>query len=297
MLYSMTGYGKSENKNEELSITVEVKTLNSKEINLNIKMPHYLKSNEWEIRNIIQQNLQRGKIDVYIDIQLPEHLSIKKYNADSIKTYYIYLKQLVKELNIDDTQPYIHAILFKDAANMANTETLNENEIINENNKQLLLKTINHACEMVNQFRMNEGEKLEQDILNHIQLLDALRLKIKEIEPLRTIKIKEKIINHLKEYTETSKINYERLEQEIVYYLEKLDINEELIRLNSHLNYFRETCKDGYGKGRKLIFITQEIGREINTIGSKANDEQIQKLVVEMKDILEKIKEQLNNIL
>lgn len=297
MLYSMTGYGKSENKNEQISVTAEIKSLNSKELNINIKAPYWLKSIELEIRHILQQKLHRGKIDLFISIELSEELVLTQYDLISIKKYFTQLKNILKELDIDASHPYIIINLFREALNKSNTEPFIDNQMLSEQNKILLLNTIGDACDMLNNFRKIEGEKLESDILYQTQLLEQLTLKIKQIEPLRTQRIKEKILTTLKENLDESKINSERFEQEIIYYLEKLDINEELIRLNSHLSYFRETCKDGYNKGKKLSFIVQEMGREINTIGSKANDEQIQKLVVEMKDTLEKIKEQLNNIL
>ena len=293
----MTGYGKAQNKNQQLTITIEIKSLNSKTLDINLKMPTWLKTHELDIRQFIQDNLHRGKIDIYIATELSEGLVLKHFHSNTIKNYYLQLQQLLQELNIDNSNPYIIATLFREALNTPDAYESNEDELNTEENKQLLFLTLEQCCQQVNQFRQQEGSKLEKDILYQIQLLEEYQKQIQKIEPERKAKIREKILSNLKNYLDESKINNERFEQEIIYYLEKLDINEELVRLSSHLGYFKSICNEGYNKGKKLSFVTQEIGREINTIGSKANDDSIQKIVVEMKDVLEKIKEQLNNIL
>lgn len=297
MLYSMTGYGKAQNKNQQLTITIEIKSLNSKTLDINLKMPTWLKTYELDVRQFIQDNLYRGKIDIYIVTELSEGLVLKHFHSNTIKNYYLQLQQLLQELNIDNSNPYITATLFREALNTPDAYESNEDELNTEENKQLLFLTLEQSCQQVNQFRQQEGSKLEKDILYQIQLLEEYQKQIQKIEPERKIKMREKILSNLKNYLNESKINNERFEQEMIYYLEKLDINEELVRLSSHLEYFKSICNEGYNKGKKLSFVTQEIGREINTIGSKANDDSIQKIVVEMKDVLEKIKEQLNNIL
>lgn len=293
----MTGYGKAQNKNQQLTITIEIKSLNSKTLDINLKMPAWLKTYELDVRQFIQDNLHRGKIDIYIATELSEGLVLKHFHSNTIKNYYLQLQQLLQELNIDNSNPYITATLFREALNTPDAYESNEDELNTEENKQLLFLTLEQSCQQVNQFRQQEGSKLEKDILYQIQLLEEYQKQIQKIEPERKTKIREKILSNLKNYLNESKINNERFEQEMIYYLEKLDINEELVRLSSHLEYFKSICNDGYNKGKKLSFVTQEIGREINTIGSKANDDSIQKIVVEMKDVLEKIKEQLNNIL
>jgi len=293
----MTGYGKAQNKNQQLTITIEIKSLNSKTLDINLKMPTWLKTHELDIRQFIQDNLHRGKIDIYIATELSEGLVLKHFHSNTIKNYYLQLQQLLQELNIDNSNPYIIATLFREALNTPDAYETNEDELNTEENKQLLFLTLEQSCQQVNQFRQQEGSKLEKDILYQIQLLEEYQKQIQKIEPERKTKIREKILSNLKNYLDESKINNERFEQEMIYYLEKLDINEELVRLSSHLEYFKSICNEGYNKGKKLSFVTQEIGREINTIGSKANDDSIQKIVVEMKDVLEKIKEQLNNIL
>lgn len=297
MLYSMTGYGKVENQNKDIRVIIEIKSLNNKGFDLTIKMPSWLKSTEIDIRRIIDEQLQRGKVDLYINTEILSNVSLKQYNLDIIKNNFYQLKQLLQFLNINENNEYVLTTLLKEAINSPDAYSIAEDEVLKEDNLHLIFHTIIQCCEQVNNFRKIEGEKLEKDILHQIQLLNQLKSKIKELEPIRKEKIKNKILTSLKNYLDESKINTERFEQELIYYLEKLDINEELIRLESHIEYFTTTCKDGYNKGKKLSFITQEMGREINTIGSKANDENVQKLVVEMKDILEKIKEQLNNIL
>ena len=293
----MTGYGKAQNKNQQLTITIEIKSLNSKTLDINLKMPVCLKSYELDVRQFIQDNLHRGKIDINIATELSEGLVLKHFHSNTIKNYYLQLQQLLQELNIDNSNPYMAATLFREALNTPDAYESNEDELNTEENKQLLFLTLEQSCQQVNQFRQQEGSKLEKDILYQIQLLEEYQKQIQKIEPERKTKIREKILSNLKNYLDESKINNERFEQEMIYYLEKLDINEELVRLSSHLEYFKSICNEGYNKGKKLSFVTQEIGREINTIGSKANDDSIQKIVVEMKDVLEKIKEQLNNIL
>jgi len=293
----MTGYGKAQNKNQQLTITIEIKSLNSKTLDINLKMPVCLKSYELDVRQFIQDNLHRGKIDINIATELSEGLVLKHFHSNTIKNYYLQLQQLLQELNIDNSNPYMAATLFREALNTPDAYESNEDELNTEENKQLLFLTLEQSCQQVNQFRQQEGSKLEKDILYQIQLLEEYQKQIQKIEPERKTKIREKILSNLKNYLNESKINNERFEQEMIYYLEKLDINEELVRLSSHLEYFKSICNEGYNKGKKLSFVTQEIGREINTIGSKANDDSIQKIVVEMKDVLEKIKEQLNNIL
>lgn len=298
MLYSMTGYGRDEQKNNLFKIIVEIKSLNSKAFDMNIKMPAYLKSFEMPVRNIANEKLQRGKIDLFINIDWSEDILNQLYDVDEIKKYFLQLKTVAGNLTDQNTSnPYLEATLFKEAFNQVQNQNKYEKQVLTEENTKLIFETISNAIQSLNHFRKTEGEKLEADILNQIGLLESVAKKIKELESLRTRKIKDKILNTLTKNFDESKINKDRLEQEIIYYLEKLDINEELVRLSSHIQYFREVCKNGYNMGRKLSFIAQEMGREINTIGSKANDEHIQKLVVEMKDLLEKTKEQLNNIL
>lgn len=296
MLYSMTGYGKIEQKNEQIKITTEIKTLNSKGLDINFKLPYYLRDIDLEIRNIIQEKLERGKIDVFLNIEFDEEALFQLYDINEFKKFYLQLKNLSENV-INNISPYLEATFFREALNQISNQKNLEENLMNNENKQLIINSIRECCDLVNLFRKKEGEKLEQDILNQIQIISQLKSQIQSMEPNRKIKIKEKILSNLKENFDLSKINNDRLEQELIYYIEKIDINEELIRLNSHLNYFNEILMNGYGMGKKLGFIAQEIGREINTIGSKANDENIQKLVVEMKDALEKIKEQLNNIL
>ncbi|MCX7728960.1 MAG: YicC family protein [Bacteroidia bacterium] len=298
MIYSMTGYGKWEEKNEEIKTTIEIKSLNSKGLDISLKAPSALRTLDMEIRNYIQNQLQRGKVDVFITIEYTDESKMNLYDAEELKLYYHYLKNIADVLHFSDkNNPYIEANLFREAMNIYNQQHKNEDDWLNEENKQLIMRCIEKSCELVNDFRKKEGKKLEEDIIANIKYIEEEKSRVASREPERKLKIKEKILTALKENLDVSKINTERLEQEMIYYIEKIDINEELVRLNSHIQYFYDIIQNGYGMGRKLSFVAQEIGREINTIGSKANDDYIQKHVVEMKDALEKIKEQLNNVL
>ena len=295
----MTGYGKVQNTNTQLSITCEIRTLNSKQLDINLKAPHWLKALELDIRNILSDQLQRGKIDASIDITITpnETTTLQLYNAERIKQQYLQLKQLIQHLNISPSNAYLETALFREALNTSKTPESIEYELLTPENKKLILTTVEQCCLPIHEFRKQEGNKLEKDILHQITIIQKLHTQIAQLELQRKTKIREKILTCLKEYLDESKINMERFEMELIFYLEKLDINEELVRLSNHLEYFKKICQNGYNKGRKLLFLTQEIGREINTIGSKANDDAIQRFVVEMKETLEKIKEQLNNIL
>lgn len=297
MLYSMTGYGKAQNTNDQLTITTEIRTLNSKQLDINLKAPTWLKALELDIRNILSEQLQRGKIDAHIDITFNKEITLQLYNTELIKQHYLQLQQLIQHLNIPPSNPYIDATLLREALNTSKPLENKEYEFLTAENKELIRTTVEQCCHHINEFRKQEGTELEKDILHQLNIIQELKTQIAQIEPQRKTKIREKILTHLKEYLDESKINTERFEMELIFYLEKLDINEELVRLSNHLEYFKTICQNGYNMGKKLHFIAQEIGREINTIGSKANDDTLQRLVVEMKENLEKIKEQLNNIL
>ncbi len=297
MLYSMTGYGKVLSSNNQINLSVEIRSLNSKSAEIALKCPNWLKYLELDIKNYLQEKLMRGKIDVYLTIEWKEDIVLNQINVTNFKGYYHQYKHLLNELNINTENPYIIATIFREALNLQEKQMDAEELLLSEENKKIIFNALEECCNKLIDFRKTEGNKLEQDILEQLKYIEKLRNEIILKEPLRKQKMRDKILTSLKENFDESKINKERLEQEMIYYLEKIDINEELVRLQSHIDYFKSICKNGIGMGRKLSFLAQEIGREINTIGSKANDEEIQKLVVEMKDALEKIKEQLNNIL
>ncbi|GIV26593.1 MAG: hypothetical protein KatS3mg027_0407 [Bacteroidia bacterium] len=297
MLYSMTGYGKVLASNNQMNLNIEIKSLNSKGVDISLKCPIWLKALELDIRNYLQEKLIRGKIDVYFTIEWKDEIILNQINTHSLKKHYEQFKKVLDELNLDAENPYIIATIFREALNLQEKQMDIDDILLNEENKKLIFDTLETCCNKLIDFRKIEGNKLERDILDQIKLIENLKNEIAAKEPIRKQKVRNKILTTLKENFDESKIDRERFEQEMIYYIEKLDINEELVRLQSHIDYFRTICNNGIGMGRKLSFLTQEIGREINTIGSKANDEGIQKLVVEMKDALEKIKEQMNNIL
>lgn len=297
MLYSMTGYGKVSTSNNEINLSIEIKSLNSKSTEISLKSPIWLKSLELDIKNYLQEKLMRGKIDVYLTIEWKEDIVLNQMNTINFKKYYDQYKHLLNELNINTENPYIIATIFREVLNLQDKQMDTEELFLSEENKKLIFKALEECCHQLIDYRKTEGNKLEQDILEQLKYIEKLRDEVILRDPIRKQKIRDKILTSLKENFDESKIDKERFEQEMIYYLEKIDINEELVRLKSHIDYFKLICNDGVAMGKKLTFLSQEIGREINTIGSKANDEEIQKLVVEMKDALEKIKEQLNNIL
>ena len=289
MLQSMTGYGKAEINIKNTNFTIEVKSLNSKNIDTNIKMSSIYRDKEIELRSLISEKLQRGKIELSIWREKSGSSTINVLNKKLINDYFKQIKEISKglKLNINEILP---AILKMPDVVEKGEESSNKNEW-NE-----ILKGINIAIANLLKFRLNEGKKLEEDIKLRINKLADLLNKITPFAEERIRKVKKNLSEKLLEI-DSKNIDKNRFEQELIYYLEKQDITEEQVRLNTHLNYFKETMELDTKNGKKLGFISQEIGREINTIGSKSSDVDIQKIVVQMKDELEKIKEQLLNIL
>ncbi len=284
MLHSMTGFGKSSITSEIGDTLIEIKSLNSKTFDLNLNTHVFYKSIENEIRSLISSKLQRGKVELKLSLSSDEPTSY--LNKNIIENYVKDLKSVVK---LDDTE------LLKIAVKLPEAFTKHSLEISETQKKNILLQ-IENACLELIKFRIQEGSALESDLLHQISCIEKHLSEICNLSPKRKEEIKEKLINNLNELD--IEINNDRFEQELIYYLEKLDINEEIVRLENHLNFFKASIKsEDIAKGKKLNFISQEIGREINTIGSKANHSLIQKHVVEMKDSLEKIKEQLLNVL
>ena len=284
MLHSMTGFGKSSITSEIGDTLIEIKSLNSKTFDLNLNTHVFYKSIENEIRSLISSKLRRGKVELKLSLSSDEPTSY--LNKNIIENYVKDLKSVVK---LDDTE------LLKIAVKLPEAFTKHSLEISETQKKNILLQ-IENACLELIKFRIQEGSALESDLLHQISCIENQLSEICNLSPKRKEEIKEKLSNNLNElYIE---INNDRFEQELIYYLEKLDINEEIVRLENHLKFFKASIKsEDISKGKKLNFISQEIGREINTIGSKANHSLIQKHVVEMKDSLEKIKEQLLNVL
>ena len=283
----MTGFGKAVSQLTGKKITIEVKSLNSKQLDMNLRMPQLYREKESNIRDLLAKNCNRGKIDfnLYSEITGPE--LAPRLNTILLSDYIDQMKEL---MGSRDIQGDVLAAVMR----LPDVTVAAEDKVDAEEWKQIT-SVIQEALSKLNEFRESEGAKLKADLENR---LDIIASKMKQIEPLeeeRTGRIREKIRRSLEELRE--KVDENRFEQELIYYLEKLDVTEEKVRLQSHLEYFRELLNQGGQAGKKLGFIAQEMGREINTLGSKANYAEIQKLVVEMKDELEKIKEQVLNIL
>ena len=290
MIKSMTGYGKAEQIYLTKRIVVEVKTLNSKQLDLSLKMPQELRPQELDYRNEIANILQRGKIDVSIsvtDTNVEQNTHIEK---EVIASYLKQIKEISEEYNIPASAD-LAMLLFKMPGIFVTPEQEYDETFI-EKVKETLLE----ALRITDDFRRQEGDILKIDLLKRKNLILEYLGEVVPFENNRHENIKNKLIKNLTELTQSGKYDENRFEQELIFYLEKLDITEEKVRLEKHCSYFDETI-DEEGAGKKLGFISQEMGREINTLGSKANDADIQRLVVKMKDELEKIKEQLFNIL
>lgn len=290
----MTGFGKSKFETPEFQVKIELKCLNSKFSDIYCKIPKYLFSKEIEIRNLLTKELERGKIECLITMnQTKGGQELAEINQEIAISTFQKLKELKNFLgaDLDDSALFIKSI---DAAKIANEE--NQSDLDEEIEKLFprIMEHVHLAVQEAIKFRKREGESVAIKLKEYIQKIESNLRLIEKEEKSRIPKIKNRIKSSVLDLIKKEDFDENRLEQEIIYYIEKLDITEEIVRLNTHLNYFLEIVEDGNGK--KLNFISQEIGREINTIGSKANDSTLQKWVVEMKDELEKIKEQTANI-
>ena len=292
MVKSMTGFGKATVECGNKKIVVEVKSLNSKQLDVNLRLPNLYKEKDIEIRNMIKLALDRGKVDMTIHYDENEKEKDVAVNQEVVAQYFHQMLNVASSLGVTLNQgALLQTIMrFPDTLQIQ-AEELNEEEWI------ALRSGIEQALEALNQFREQEGKVLISDILYRIELIQNLANEVPQFEEQRVITIKQRLQEKLNEWSEIKNVDKNRLEQELIYYLEKLDITEEKVRLANHCKYFVETAEQEEAPGRKLGFIAQEIGREINTMGSKANDHDIQKLVVRMKDELEKIKEQSLNVL
>jgi len=287
----MTGYGKAIEETTQKKITIEIKSLNSKQLDLNTKIPWLYKEKELEMKSIISQKLERGKVDLSVFFDLLDDEYIPSINKTIVKNYYNQLKEISKELNLDLNEHILSTILRL-------PETLkNEKPELSESEWDLARRQLNEAINMLDLYRIEEGKALEKDLRNNMARIKSSLESIEIFEEGRIAKVREKLVSILNENVNSENIDKDRFEQELIFYLEKFDINEEKVRLRKHCQYFLESMDTPSPNGKILSFITQEIGREINTIGSKANDASIQKLVVMMKDELEKIKEQTLNVL
>ncbi len=290
MIKSMTGYGKAECELRDRKIIVEIKSLNSKNLDLHTKIPGIYREKELDIRNHISKKLLRGKVEFVLYYEVSDENKATTINSGVIKNYVNQLKEIATELNLQSEQLLQMAIRLPDTLNT-------EKEEIDENEWKIVISTIETALDQLDSFRTQEGKYLKDDIEQRIKAIEERKNEITPFELNRTEKIKSKLKEGLNKSFDEKEYDKNRFEQELIYYLEKLDITEEKVRLTNHCNYFLEMLNEPESNGKKLGFISQEIGREINTIGSKANDSDIQKLVVLMKDELEKIKEQMLNIL
>jgi uncharacterized protein (TIGR00255 family) len=287
----MTGYGKAVSEFEGRKLCIEIRTLNSKQLDTNARISRLFKEKESEIRSIISKELERGKIDIAIYFENDEAGSEVTINKNLLLKYYEELKSISAEAK--NEFPSDH---FAFALRMPDVLSTGNQNLSDEEWKNLTL-VLNDALKQVNEFRIHEGEILGNDTLKRINMILQLLESSESFEKKRMNTIKERIQKNLDELIGVNKADKNRFEEELIYYLEKIDITEEKIRLRKHCDYFIETMQQPEANGRKLAFVSQEIGREINTLGSKANDADIQKLVIQMKDELEKIKEQLLNIL
>ncbi|WP_271423831.1 YicC/YloC family endoribonuclease [Aequorivita sinensis] len=285
MIQSMTGYGKEVVQLPSKTITIEIKSLNSKGLDLNTRVPSAYREKELEIRDILAKSLQRGKVDFSLYIEVTGQEVATQINEDAVKQY---IKQLANVVNGDPVELLKMAVRMPDALKT-------EREEIDEKEYEEILKGINKALEAINKYRSDEGLVLENDFIERSKNISKLLDDVVSIDPERIDGVKERLRKAVADIKE--KVDENRFEQELIYYLEKYDITEEKVRLKNHLDYFNETLKSSDSNGKKLGFITQELGREINTIGSKANYAPMQQIVVQMKDELEKIKEQALNVL
>ena len=288
----MTGYGKAVVAYKEKKINVEVKSLNSKSLDLSARIAPLYREKEMEIRRLLAQKLERGKVDFSLWVEKDSTVDATPINGALIENYYKQIKAISESTGIPEPEDWFTTLL-----RLPDVTAKTEVEVLDEEEWEVAQQAINEAIEKLTEFRRQEGAALEKKFTEKIDNIANLLKNIEPFEKSRVPKIKDKIIDGLKQIPE---VDYDknRLEQELIYYIEKLDINEEKQRLANHLKYFRETMKEsGHGVGKKLGFIAQEMGREINTTGSKSNQAEMQNIVVKMKDELEQIKEQVLNAL
>ena len=285
MIMSMTGFGKTEAQWEDKSLSIEIRSLNSKSADINLRTPSYLREIDTEIRKRIAKKLHRGKIDLNIFIEFNGKNVPTAINSSVVKGYMAQLKQIEENNEIDHL-----------AIAMRLPDTLSsERNTLQEDEKKAVFNLLDDAIKNIETYRLDEGKVLEKDFLLRLDLIETYLEKAIKIDPERSKKIEVKLRTSLEELK--IEIDSNRFEQELIFYLEKFDITEEKVRLQNHLDYFKKVLENDFPNGKKLGFVAQEIGREINTIGSKANHSELQKIVVQMKDELEKIKEQLLNVL
>ena len=292
MILSMTGFGKAVVTFGEKKINVEIKSLNSKQLDLSTRIAPLYREKEMEIRQLVAQGVERGKVDFAIWIEKDAGADAAPVNMAIVENYYRQLRQLIETTGIPEPQDWLQTLM-----RLPDVTTRTEAEVLDPEEWKVARRAIEEAIAQLTAFRRQEGEALQRKFTEKIDNIASLLQQIEPYEKARVEKIRQRIVDGLKDIPEVE-YDKNRLEQELIYYIEKLDISEEKQRLANHLKYFRETmAEEGHGVGKKLGFIAQEMGREINTTGSKSNQAEMQNLVVMMKDELEQIKEQVLNAL
>ena len=290
MVKSMTGFGKGEAALQNKKITVEIRSLNSKQLDLGLRLPAVYRQSEYEIRNIIARTIQRGKVDVFVTVESQAVETPARINKEVFREYLHQMTDTLAFAGIDADYDAIVPVIMR-LPEVISTET----ESISDEEHAALIAATEAAAARLDAFRMQEGAILIADLLGRVDRIESYKEEVVPFEKARTETVRARLLENLEKLQ--IDVDRNRLEQEMIFYLEKLDITEEKVRLANHCRYFREVAAQEEGAGRKLGFIAQEMGREINTMGSKANESNIQILVVKMKDELEKIKEQVLNIL
>ena len=291
MLHSMTGYGRAETNFNDKTLLIEVKSLNGKQFDLRLNIPSLLKPYEVEIRNKLNETLFRGSVECSISVKSNGVSKPVSINTALAKSYYQPIVELANELGIEKENLLSTLLKMPDVVSSTN-------EVISEEEWNAISNLLQSAINQLIQHRKDEGKSIEKDLLERVAAIEEQQANIAVHEPNRRIKIKDGLLKLLEQHVGVDKYDTSRLEQELIYYIEKFDISEEKVRLTNHCGYFKEVLKEAdASKGKKLSFILQEMGREINTTGSKANDIEIQKAVILMKDELEKAKEQILNVL
>ena len=289
---SMTGYGEARHEDDQYSVRVEIKALNSKFLDVSARIPKSFNDKELLIRNLISERLVRGKVSLVFEYaNKGESLAKVKINKGLFHDYYNKLKELSDGVESNSSDIFKMAVQFPDVIESS------EDDADLEKEWSVILPVINEAINKCDEFRVKEGTVLTKNLIEYVESIRSYLGEIELLDPQRLERIKKRLNDNLKDFAAKEELDENRLEQEIIYYIEKLDISEEKVRLQSHLDYFSEIVNSENSMGKKMNFISQEIGREINTIGSKSNDAAIQKLVINMKEELEKIKEQVLNIL
>ena len=291
MILSMTGYGKTTVTHKDKKINIEIKSLNSKAMDLSVRIAPIYREKEMEIRKAIADNLERGKIDLAIWVTQENGTNAVPINVALVENYYQQIKNIISEHNIPEPNNWMSLL-----TRMPDVLTKTEEEVLDEEEWTVVYEGIQTTIQHLTDFRRQEGRALEKKFSEKIDNIERLLVSIEPYEKSRVEKIKQRLIESLSQIKEVE-YDQNRLEQELIYYIEKFDISEEKQRLANHLKYFRETMRDGASQGKKLGFIAQEMGREINTTGSKSNNAEMQNIVVMMKDELEQIKEQVLNVM